>query len=166
MTEENQDPTPDAAQGTEQAPTHNFAIQRIYTKDVSFETPNSPQVFTKEWKPEITVNMNTDVQTLGDSAFEVNLTVTVTAKQEDLTAYLVEVKQSGIFIIQGYSEEEMGAMMGIYCPNTLFPYAREVVSSLVTGGSFPQFVLSPVNFEAIYAQRVQEQKDQAAEPSH
>jgi len=140
-----------------------FAIQRIYTKDISFETPNSPQVFTEEWKPEINVSMNSAVNKLDDDNIEVALTVTVTAKHEDNTAFLAEVQQAGIFLAKGMSDEEMAPMLGIFCPNTLFPYAREAIGDLINRGSFPQFVLQPVNFEAIYTQRIQQQKQQAAE---
>lgn len=142
-----------------------FAIQRIYTKDISFETPNSPQVFTQEWKPEINVNMNTAVQNLDDDHLEVALTVTVTAKHGENTAFLAEVQQAGIFLAKGISKEEMGPMIGVYCPNILFPYAREVVGDLINRGSFPQFVLAPVNFEALFAQQMQ-QKQQAESAEH
>jgi preprotein translocase subunit SecB len=133
-----------------------FAIQRIYTKDISFETPHSPQVFTGEWKPAINVQLNTAVQNLGNDHYELVLTVTVTAKHDDNTAFLAEVQQAGIFLISGLPEKEMGPMMGIFCPNILFPYAREVVTDLVARGSFPQLVLAPVNFEALYAQQAQQ----------
>ena len=141
---------------SENADKRQFAIQRIYTKDISFETPNSPQVFTAEWKPELNVQLNTAVQALGDDHYELVLTVTVTAKQGETTGFLAEVQQAGIFLISGLPEEEMGPMMGIFCPNILFPYAREAISDLVTRGSFPQVVLAPVNFEALYAQRQQQ----------
>lgn len=140
-----------------------FAIQRIYTKDISFETPNSPQVFTAEWKPSINVQLNTSVQELGEDHYELVLNVTVTAKQGEQTGFLVEVQQAGIFLVSGYPKEEMGPMMGIFCPNILFPYAREVVSDLVTRGSFPQLNLAPVNFEALYAQQLQ--RAEAADPA-
>lgn len=143
-----------------------FAIQRVYTKDISFETPNSPQVFTQEWKPEINVSMNSAVNKLDNDNVEVTLTVTVTAKHDDNTAFLAEVQQAGIFLAKGMSDEEMGPMLGIYCPNTLFPYVREAISDLINRGSFPQFVLQPVNFEAIYAQRIQQQKQQAEAAEH
>lgn len=133
-----------------------FALQRIYTKDISFETPNSPAVFQKEWKPESSVNLNTEVAKLNDKVFEVMLTVTITTKLGDQTAYLAEVKQAGIFGINGFPEQEMGPLLGSYCPNMLFPYVREVISDLVTKGSFPQLVLQPVNFDALYAQHQQE----------
>lgn len=139
-----------------------FAIQRIYTKDISLESPISPAVFTEDWKPEINVNLNTGVQELGNNNYELVLTVTITAKQGDKTAFLVEVHQAGIFMIAGVPKEEMGPMLGIYCANILFPYVREAVADLITRASFPQFILSPVNFEAIYAQ----QTSKPAETTH
>ncbi|MGD8914848.1 MAG: protein-export chaperone SecB [Candidatus Thiodiazotropha sp.] len=133
-----------------------FALQRIYTKDVSFETPNTPAVFQQEWKPETSVNLNTEVNKLNDKVFEVMLTVTVTTKIGDKTAYLVEVKQAGIFSISGFPDQEMGPLLGAYCPNQLFPYVREAISDIVMKGSFPQLVLQPVNFDMLYAQHQQE----------
>ena len=138
-----------------------FALQRIYVKDISFETPNSPAIFGKEWKPESNLNLNSNVNKLDDTHFEVTLTVTVTTKIADQTAFLVEVQQAGIFQVNGFPEAEMGHMMGSYCPNILFPYAREVVSDLVTKGSFPQLLLAPVNFDALYAQHMQEMQVRA-----
>jgi len=132
-----------------------FTLQRIYTKDISFETPNSPAIFKQTWKPESTVNLNTEVSKLDDNVFEVLLTVTITTKIEEQTAYLAEVKQAGIFGIKGFPEQELGPLMGSYCPNLLFPYVREVVTDLVTKGSFPQMVLQPVNFDALYSQHQQ-----------
>ena len=143
-----------------------FSIQRIYTKDISFETPNSPEIFMKEWKPEINVNLNNTVKDLGEGNIEVSLTVTITAKIEDKTAYLAEATQAGIFLARGIPEEEMGPMLGVYCPNVLFPYVREVLSDLITRGSFPQFLLAPVNFEALYAQQIQQQQQEAAPAEH
>jgi preprotein translocase subunit SecB len=133
-----------------------FALQRIYTKDISFETPNTPAVFQQEWKPETSVNLNTEVGKLTDTVYEVTLTVTVTAKVEDKTAYLIEVKQAGIFAISGFPDQEMGPLLGAYCPNQLFPYVREAISDIVMKGSFPQMVLQPVNFDMLYAQHQQE----------
>ncbi len=142
-----------------------FAIQRIYTKDISFETPNSPEIFTVEWKPDINVNLNHEVKDLGEGNMEVNLTVTVTAKIGDKTAFLAEATQSGIFLLS-VPKEELAPMLGIYCPNILFPYVREVISDLINRGSFPQFTLAPVNFEAMYAQQVQAQKEAAENTDH
>jgi len=138
-----------------------FALQRIYIKDISYETPSSPAIFTEEWKPEPNLNLNSNVSNLGNNTFEVVLTVTVTTKVGDKTAYLVEVKQAGIFSVTGFSDNEMGHMMGAYCPSILFPYAREVVSDLVSKGSFPQLLLTPVNFDALYAQHMQQVQSQA-----
>ncbi len=137
-----------------------FTIQRIYTKDVSFEAPNTPEIFRQEWRPQVSVNINNGVQDLGEGNIEVSLTVTVTAKIQDKTAFLVEVTQAGIFLARGIPDEEMGPLLGIYCPNVIFPYVREVISDLVTRGSFPQFLLAPVNFEALYAQKMQQQQQQ------
>jgi preprotein translocase subunit SecB len=133
-----------------------FALQRVYTKDVSFETPNTPGIFQQEWKPETGVNLNTEVNKLTDTVYEVTLSVTVTTKVGDKTAYLVEVKQAGIFSITGFPDQEMGPLLGAYCPNQLFPFVREAISDIVMKGSFPQMVLQPVNFDMLYAQHQQE----------
>ncbi len=144
-----------------------FTLQRIYVKDISFETPNSPQIFTADWEPESNLNLNSNVNQLDENTYEVILTVTVTTRVGDKTAFLVEVQQAGIFHVSGFPAEEMGPMMGAYCPNILFPYAREVVSDLVTKGSFPQLLLTPVNFDALYAQHMANQQAQAgADQSH
>lgn len=146
-----------------------FELLRIYTKDLSFETPNSPEIFTKDWKPESNLSLNSEVNNLGGDTFEITISVTVTAKIEEKVAYLVEVKQAGIFILQNFSKEEMGPMLGAYCPNILFPYAREVVSDLVGKGGFPQLLLAPVNFDHLFAQHMhqrQAEKDSQAEGSH
>lgn len=133
-----------------------FSIQKIFTKDISFETPNSPKIFTEKWEPTVDFNLGTNVQPLEESLFEVSLSVTVTVKCTDTTAYLVEVTQAGIFSLAGFSEEEMGPMVGSFCPNILFPYAREVISDLVAKGGFPQLLLAPVNFDALYSQHLQQ----------
>jgi len=133
-----------------------FAIQKIYTKDISFETPNSPKVFTQKWEPALDLNLGTHVEPLENSMYEVALSITVTVKIGDTVAYLVEIKQAGIFTIAGFSEQEMGPMLGSFCPNILFPYAREVISDLVSKGGFPQLILAPVNFDALYMQHLQQ----------
>jgi preprotein translocase subunit SecB len=144
-------------------PERQFAVQRIYTKDLSFESPNAPEIFRGEWKPQNELNLNTKVNRLSDQAYEVVLYVTVTAKVGDKTAFIVEVQQAGIFTMAGFTEQELGPMLGAYCPNLLFPYARETVSDLVTKGSFPQLVLQHVSFDALFAQHQQEAAAQAAE---
>ncbi|MDI1231836.1 MAG: protein-export chaperone SecB [Methylobacter sp.] len=133
-----------------------FSIQKIYTKDMSFETPNSPKVFTEKWEPAVDFNLGTHVLPLENSMYEVALTVTITVKNGDATAYLVEVNQAGIFSLSGFTDAEMGPMIGSFCPNILFPYARETISDLVTKGGFPQMLLAPVNFDALYSQQLQQ----------
>lgn len=145
-----------AAQGAEQqAP--QILIQRVYLKDMSFESPNSPASFSAEWKPEIGVELNSKARKLGDTAYEVVLNITVTAKSGDNAAYLAEVQQAGLFHIANVPEEAMGQVLGAFCPNILFPYAREAVDNLVARGSFPTLMLAPVNFDALYAQNMAQQ---------
>lgn len=138
-----------------------FAVQRIYVKDISFETPNSPDIFRVDWKPENNLNLNTGGKQIGADLYEVTLTLTLTVKVGDKTAYLIEVQQAGIFTVLGFPEQEKGLMLGAYAPNLLFPYAREVITDLVNKGSFPQMVLQPMNFEALYMQRQKQLAEQA-----
>ena len=141
-----------------------FAIQKIYLKDVSFESPNSPQAFAGEgWRPEINVQLHSGHQAIAQDTYEVVLDITVTAKSQEKTAFLVEVKQAGIFTIAGFQEENLAGMLGAYCPETLFPYARESISEMISKGGFPQLLLQPVNFNALYAQKVQQQSGAQAE---
>lgn len=141
-------------QATENNEAH-FAIEKIYLKDVSFESPAAPAAFTEEWSPEINMDLNSQGQVLDNNVYEVELSITVTAKNNDKTAFLVEIKQCGIFSIAGMDEANLNGMLGSFCPNILFPYAREAVSDLVTKGGFPQLLLAPVNFDAIYQQHLQ-----------
>ncbi|WP_299008688.1 protein-export chaperone SecB [uncultured Shewanella sp.] len=140
-----------------------FNIQRIYTKDISFETPNSPAVFQKEWSPEVKLDLDTRTEKLADDVYEVVLSLTVTAKNGDETAFLCEVQQAGIFSITGLTEPQLAHSLGAYCPNVLFPYARETVGSLVGRGTFPQLNLAPVNFDALFAQHMQQQQEAQAQ---
>jgi len=142
-----------------------FNIQRVYTKDLSFETPNSPAVFQKEWNPEVKLDLDTRSAKLSDDTYEVVLSLTVTAKNGDETAFLCEVQQAGIFSIVGLTEPQLAHSLGAYCPNVLFPYARETVSGLVARGTFPQLNLAPVNFDALFAQYVQQRQAAAAAPA-
>lgn len=147
-----------------QTPQQQVTIHNIYLKDVSFESPNAPEVFRQTTHPKIHVNVGVNTNGLAQDAFDVVLTVTVTAKfEDDKTAFLAEVQQGGVFGLKGFSDNELGAMLGIYCPNMLFPYARETIASLVSKGGFPQLLLQPVNFEAIYAQHLQRQQEGQAE---
>jgi preprotein translocase subunit SecB len=133
-------------------------IQRIYVKDLSLETPNTPKIFKEEWRPEVSIDLDVQHSKIEDKIFEVTLSVTVTAKMKEETAFLVEVKQAGIFYIDGFSEEQKDHLLNAYCPNVLFPYARECVSDFVTRASFPPLNLAPVSFEALYMQQQEEKK--------
>ena len=143
----------------QQAP--QFSIQRIFTKDVSFETPNSPAIFQKEWTPEVKLDLDTRSNKLDEGVFEVVLSLTVTASLGEETAFLCEVQQAGIFAIAELEEGQMAHMLGAFCPNVLFPYARETVANLVNRGSFPQLNLAPVNVDALFGQYVQQRAAQA-----
>jgi len=147
-----------------------FQIQRIYLKDISFESPNAPVIFTGEWKPQHDLNINTKIEKVNEEVYEVVLSVTVTTKTGEQTAFIVEVQQAGLVAVKGFPEAELGPLLGAYCPNLLFPYAREAVSDLVTKGSFPQLVLQPVNFDALFAQhqqqRAEQLKQQSGQASH
>lgn len=139
-----------------------FAIQRIYTRDVSFESPNAPAIFREEWKPQIKLDLNTRTRTLDDNVVEVVLIITVEAKIGEKTAFLTEVQQAGVFTVSGFPDETRDQMIGAYCPSVLFPYAREAVDTAVTKGSFPALMLAPVNFDALYLQN-KKGKDETAE---
>ena len=146
-----------------------FQLQKIYLKDTSFETPNSPEVFTENWEPDVNVELQSAGKPITDDVHEVVLTVTITAKVGDNTAYLVEVHQAGVFTLTGFNENDRAQMLGSYCPNILFPYAREAISDLIGKGGFPQLLLAPVNFDALYAQHLQQQQEKntaAEEPIH
>ncbi len=145
----------DSSETSNTANEPQFAIEKLYLKDVSFEAPGAPAVFTQEWQPDIGMELNTQAQPIDTNVYEVELDITVTAKNADSTAFLVEIKQCGIFTISGMDEENLNGMLGSFCPNILFPYAREAISDLVVKGGFPQLLLAPVNFDAIYAQHLQ-----------
>lgn len=133
-----------------------LALERIYVKDMSLEVPGA-QVFTREWQPELDINLSSSAEKLDDDHYQIVLTVNVTANNAGETAFIAEVHQAGIFMMQNIPEEQLGAILGAYCPNVLFPYAREVVSDIVTRGSFPQLLLAPVNFDQAYQQSVEQQ---------
>ena len=141
-----------------ETPEQQFIIERIYVKDISFEAPNSPSIFTLEWEPDTSLNLNTNVNPLGGDHYEVELQVTVSVKSHDKTAFLVEVTQAGAFLIKGYPEEQLNHLLASFCPSNLFPYVREVIANLVSKGSFPEMHLSPINFDALYAQRLEEEQ--------
>jgi len=135
----------------QQATQPEFSIQRLYTKDVSFESPSSPQIFKEEWQPEVSMDLASKSNAISENIYDVTLHITVTVKKQGKTVFLVEVHQAGIFGIKGFQGEPLDQMLGSYCPNVLYPYARELVSSLAVRGGFPPLYLAPVNFDAFYA---------------
>ena len=141
----------------EQTADKRLAISKIYLKDFSFESPQAPGVFRQgDWKPTTDLNLRSSHTPVNDGHHEVVLTVTVEAKAEDKTIFLVELQQAGLFEIVGYEGDELGAIVGSFCPNILFPYARETIASLIQKGGFPEFVLQPINFDALYVQSQQQ----------
>jgi len=156
------------ADETNQEPQQQFALQRIYVKDISFETPQGLEVFRQQWKPKVNLEMNTRQNRIDEQNFEVILTLSVTATQEDKTAFIVEVQQGGIFFVSGIPEAQLRQVLATVCPTILFPYAREAIDSLVVRGSFPPLMLAPVNFDALYVQAMKQQQDKLASetPAH
>jgi preprotein translocase subunit SecB len=144
-----------------------FVLQKIYVKDLSFETPNSPQVFLEKWEPDINLQLGNKASSLDETTHEVVLEITVTAKLKDKTAFLAEVQLAGIFNISGYDQPQLAAVTGSACPQVLFPYAREVISDLVSRGGFPQLLLTPINFEALYREHLEQSNAaQSGESKH
>lgn len=154
---ENEDNNPAAVapEGTEQAAGPQFALQRIFLKDSSFESPRSPLVFQTQWSPKINFDIKTRSNKVQDDIYEVILVLTAEAQIEEQPAFLVEVHQAGIFTAKDFDDTQLEQLLATVCPNILFPYAREAVDALVTKGSFPALMLSPINFDALYAQQKQ-----------
>lgn len=144
-------------QGAQDKPQLQFSLQRIYVKDISFESPNAPGVFQQPFKPKVGLDLDTSSQSVGQDLYEVVVKVTaqVSNNEDGATAFLVEVEQAGLFRISGLEGDQLDHTLGAFCPNVLFPYARECIDSLVSRGSFPPLMLAPVNFEAMYAQKKQ-----------
>jgi preprotein translocase subunit SecB len=141
-----------------------FTMQRIYVKDISFESPASPDIFRQNWQPNVNVDLNTRSSKADDAGnHEVVLTITVTAKIEEKNAFLVEVQQAGIFFAVGIEDEPLKQILATVAPNILFPYAREAIDGLVVKGGFPPLMLAPVNFDALYQQAMAQQAAQAGD---
>jgi len=136
--------------------TPGFSIQKIYLKDLSFEAPNSPEMFAGNWQPDANIEMNTSFEKLDDVHYEVVLRLTLTAKNTDKVAFIAEIKQAGIFALVNIEEAQVEPILLSYCPSTLFPYARDAIATVVFKGSFPELNLTPVNFEALYLQSKQQ----------
>jgi preprotein translocase subunit SecB len=155
------DPKEPQKPGSEQQPQQNqpsFQIEKIYVKDLSLEIPNAPQVFVQQAQPQLEVQINTEGNQFAEGYFEVSVSCTVTAKAGERTLFLAEAVQAGIFSVRNVPAEELDPLLGIGCPTILFPYLRETISDLITRGGFPPVLLSPVSFEAIYMQRLQQQQ--------
>jgi preprotein translocase subunit SecB len=163
---ENDQNTPEAAPAapaSDQQSGPQFALQRIYLKDSSFESPRSPGVFQAQWSPKINFDIKTRSTKIQDDVYEVVLVLTAEAQIEEKAAFIVEVHQAGIFTAKEFANEQLEQLLATICPNILFPYAREAIDSLVTKGSFPALMLAPINFDALYAQQKQANAAQAAE---
>ncbi len=149
---------------TEETPQQQpvFSIEKLYVKDLSLEIPNAPEIFLEREAPQVDVQLQTQGKDVQEGIFEAVLTITVTAKLKEKTVFLVEVAQAGLFQIRNVPPADMEPILGIACPNILFPYAREVISDAVTRAGFPPVVLNPMNFEAVYQQRQQQRAAEAA----
>ncbi|MEE8874002.1 protein-export chaperone SecB [Pseudomonas helleri] len=139
-----------------------FSLQRIYVRDLSFEAPKSPAIFRQQWEPSVALDLNTRQKPLEGDFFEVVLTLSVTVKNAEEVAFIAEVQQAGIFLIKNLDQASMSHTLGAFCPNLLFPYARETLDSLVVRGSFPALMLAPVNFDALYAQELQRMQEEGS----
>ncbi len=146
-----------------EAPKQQFQLQRIYLKDLSFESPKCVEQFKAPWKPDVNLEVNSATNVLEDDMYEVVLKITVTVKNAGSTAFIAEVAQAGLFLLQGVEGIQKEAILKGVCANILFPYARETVSEMVSKGTFPQFLLQPINFEAAFAENLRKQQAQAAE---
>ena len=143
---------------TTEANTPHFEIQRVYLKDLSFEAPNTPHTFVEDWKPEVQLNLETKSNRIQDNIHEVILSITANVTTSKKPAFIVEIQLAGVFLMSGIPADQLHQMLGSFCPNILFPYAREVVSDVVVRGGFPQLILAPVNFDALYAQHMEGQQ--------
>lgn len=155
---ENNETNPQAVDGQADAqqPAQDFAIRSVYLKDCSFESPNTPAVFTQDVQPKFDINVNSNVTQVNDNAHEVVLTLAITAKDEDKTVFHAEIQQAGLFESTGFSPQQLHQILGTFAPSQLFPYAREAVNSLINKGGFPSVVLQPINFDALYVQYMQQ----------
>ena len=138
-----------------------FSVEKIYVKDVSFEAPGAPAIFSEQGQPDLQLNLNQRVQRLNDALYEVVLGVTLTCKVGDKTAYVAEVAQAGVFGLVGLPPQGVDVLLGTQCPNILFPYVRQTVGDLIQAGGFPPFLLQPINFDALYAETLRQRQQQA-----
>ena len=143
-----------------------FSIQRIYLKDLSFETPQGPSAFKKKWQPKVSQDLNTKTDQVEEGLYEVALRVTITVADGEDTIYIVEAEQAGLFNVNGFAEEQLPQILNTTCPGILFPYLRETLDNVVTKGSFPALLLPPINFDALYANALQQSADEQESTQH
>jgi preprotein translocase subunit SecB len=151
---------------TQDAGQPQFSIQRIYLKDLSFETPQGPSAFKKKWQPKVSQDLNTKTNPVEDGLFEVALRVTITVADGEETIYIVEAEQAGLFNVSGFAEEQIPQILNTTCPGILFPYLRETLDNVVTKGSFPALLLPPINFDALYANALQQSAEEKESTQH
>lgn len=144
------------ADETQSTPSKQLLLQKIYIKDLSFESPRSPDVFSKDAAPQTQLNIRSNAREVATDTQEVTLTLTIEAKDQDKTLFLIELVQAGVFLIRGYTDDERHMLTGSYCPGSLYPFAREAIADIVTRGGFPQLLLQPINFDALYAQALRD----------
>ena len=143
-----------------------FSVQRIYTKDLSFESPGTPALFKKQWQPQVSVDLNTKSSAIdSEGNYEVVLSLTITAKIEEETAFLIEVQQAGIFFVSGIEGDNLRRILATAAPNILFPYARETIDSVCVKGAFPALMIAPVNFDAVYQRAQAQAQEQGQTPA-
>ncbi|MCD9027801.1 protein-export chaperone SecB [Luteimonas sp. BDR2-5] len=143
-----------------------FSVEKIYVKDVSFESPKSPAIFNEQAQPQLNMNLNQSVQRVGENAYEVVLGITLTCttgEDNGNSVYVAEVKQAGVFGLAGFDSNTLDALLGTQCPNVLYPYARQLIGELIQAGGFPPFLLQPINFDALYAEGLRQRSQQAGE---
>jgi preprotein translocase subunit SecB len=153
------------AEDSQTSPEKQLLLQKIYVKDFSFESPRAPEIFSSNVSPQTRLNIKSAAKEVATDTQEVVLTLTVEAIDQDKTLFIVEIEQAGLFRLQGYSDEEMQMLIGSYCPGTLYPFAREAISDVITRGGFPQLLLQPINFDALYAQSMNERNSGDSEAS-
>jgi preprotein translocase subunit SecB len=134
----------------------NFAVQRIYLKDLSFETPQGPAAFQKQWKPKVSQDLSTKSAKVDDNTYDVSLRITVTVKDEEETIYLIEVEQAGLFTIKGIEDQQLAQVLNVTCATMLLPYAREAIDSTLIKGSFPPLMIPPINFESLFSNAIKQ----------
>lgn len=163
----NSNPTPNAgATAAPGASQRQVLLQKIYLKDASLEVPLAPQIFTRQWQPQLDVQVNADIKPLDGDNFQVVIAVTATAKLGDDVAFLAEVHQAGLFVLRGFAgNEDRQTVLGAFCPGQLFPFARETIADMVQRAGFPQLLLQPINFEALYLEHLNRARAQAQQPA-